>query len=222
MIFISIRYYHIYKKDNKLFDINNHIVNITEAQIDAVVKPAFKFFEGTAYYQLNNLPYFSGAGVYALFLKTTEGTCYEGCLPSMHPIYVGKAVPSGARQGLRTLESATLRTRLLKHFRSIEQAQNLKSEDFLCRFMILHGRATDMISAMESYLIRQYAPLWNSYIDGFGINAPGAGRYNQSPSEWDTLHSGRYYAAQLLGQRRDIEVIMQKVRAYRPPMREGW
>ena len=87
--------------------------------------------------------------------------------------------------------------------------------------MILPGRATDMISAMESYLIRQYGPLWNSYIDGFGINAPGAGRYNQSPSEWDTLHAGRYYAAQLTGQPRDAETIMLKIRAYTPPKREG-
>lgn len=203
-----------------LFDINNHIVTITDAKIDAVVKPAFKFFEGTPYFQLNNLPSFNGAGVYALFLKTVEKTCYEGSLPSMHPIYVGKAVPSGSRQGLKSSDGPALRSRLKKHLRSIDQAENLKNDDFLCRFMILQGRATDMISAMESYLIRQYAPLWNSYIDGFGINAPGKGRYNQSPSEWDTLHSGRYYAAQLTGQPRDIEAIMQKVKAYKPPKRE--
>ena len=203
-----------------LFDINNHIVKITDAKIDAVVKPAFKFFEGTPYFQLNNLPKFNGAGVYALFLKTAECTCYHGSLPSMHPIYVGKAVPPGSRQGLRAGDGTALRTRLQKHLNSIKQAENLKNEDFLCRFMILQGRSTDMISAMESYLIRQYGPLWNSYIDGFGINAPGAGRYNQAPSEWDTLHSGRYYAAQLTGQPRDIEVIMQKIQVYKPPKRE--
>lgn len=203
-----------------LFDIDNHIVKITDAKIDAVVKPAFKFFEGTPYFQLNNLPKFNGAGVYALFLKSTKGTCYESSLPSMHPIYVGKAVPSGSRQGLRSGDGTALRTRLQKHLRSIDQAENLNNDNFLCRFMILQGRATDMISAMESYLIRQYGPLWNSYINGFGIHAPGAGRYNQAPSEWDTLHPGRYYAAQLTGQRRNIELIMQKIRAYSPPKRE--
>ncbi|MCE5365117.1 Eco29kI family restriction endonuclease [Pseudomonas anguilliseptica] len=203
-----------------MFDINNHIVNISDSKIDAVVKPCFDFFEGTPYFQLNNLPIFSGAGVYALFLKSTEGLCYEGILPPMHPIYVGKAVPSGSRQGLRTLNNAALRLRLNKHLRSISEARNLRESDFLCRFMILQGRATDMIGAMESYLIRQYNPLWNSYIDGFGINAPGAGRYNQSPSEWDTLHPGRYYAAQLTGQPRAIEFIMQKINAYKPPRRE--
>jgi hypothetical protein len=204
-----------------LFDINNHIVKITDAKIDAIVKPAFKFFEGTPYFQLNNLPNFSGAGVYALFLKNTEGTLYGGSLPSMHPIYVGKALPSGSRQGLKIGSASVLKSRLMKHFRSIDQAVNIRNEDVLCRFMILQGRSTDMISAMESYLIRQYGPLWNSYIDGFGINAPGAGRYKQSPSEWDTLHVGRYYAALLTGKPKDIDAIMQKIRAYRPPTRES-
>ncbi len=203
-----------------IFDVNNHIVDISDAKIDALIRPAFDFFEGTPYYQLNNLPEFNGAGVYALFLKSTEGTCYGGILPALHPIYVGKAVPLGSRKGLKKADGPALRSRLTKHLRSIEQAQNLKSEDFLCRFMIMQGHATDMISAMESYLIRQYEPLWNAYIDGFGINAPGAGRYNQSPSEWDTLHQGRYYAAQLTGQPRDINLIMQKIQVYNAPKRE--
>ncbi len=197
-----------------MFDINNHIVEISDKKIEAIVKPAFKFFEGTPYYQLNNLPKFDGAGVYALFLKSTEETCYAGNLPAMHPIYIGKAVPSGSRQGKKNNTGAALRNRLQKHLRSIDQTENLDNGLFLCRFMILQGQATDIISAMESYLIRQYNPLWNSYIDGFGINAPGKGRYNQSPSEWDTLHPGRYYAKQLTGEPRDIELIMSKIRNY--------
>lgn len=204
-----------------MFNINDHIADITETKIDAIVKPALKFFEGTPYYQLNNIPAFNGAGVYALFLKTTEGTCYENGLPAMHPIYVGKAVPSGSRQGLRSEQGPALKSRLAKHSRSIIQARNLNIDDFLCRFMILDGRATDMIGAIESYLIRYYGPLWNSYIDGFGINAPGAGRYNQSPSEWDTLHPGRYYAAQLTGAIRDRDTIMMKIQNYKTPKRDN-
>lgn len=134
----------------------------------------------------------------------------------MHPIYVGKAVPSGSRQGKRNGIGPALRNRLQKHLRSIKQAENLDNQLFLCRFMILQGQATDMISAMESYLIKQYNPLWNSYIDGFGINAPGAGRYNQSPSEWDTLHPGRYYAKQLTGKERDLDQITTKIKSYNP------
>jgi len=197
-----------------LFDINNHIVQISDKKIEAIVKPALVFFEGTPYYQLTNLPKFDGAGVYAIFLKSTDETCYKGCLPSMHPIYVGKAVPAGSRQGKATEVGAVLKNRLQKHLRSIEQVDNLENEDFLCRFMIIKGQATEMISTMESYLIREYNPLWNSYIDGFGINAPGKGRYNQSPSEWDTLHPGRYYAKQLTGKPRELGAIMDKIKNY--------
>jgi len=199
-----------------LFDINNHIAKISDKNIEAIVKPAFEFFEATPYYQLNNVPTFEGAGVYALFMKSTDGTCYEGCLPSMHPIYVGKALPSGSRQGKKIGAGTALRSRLRKHLKSISEAENLDVETFLCRFMILQGQATDLIGAMESYLIRQYNPLWNSFIDGFGINAPGAGRYNQSPSEWDTLHPGRSYAKPLTGKRRNKDEILNKITSYKP------
>ena len=198
-----------------MFNINDHIAKISDKKIESVVKPAFDFFEGTPYYQLNNLPAFEGAGVYALFLKTTDGTLYEGHLPSMHPIYVGKAVPLGSRQGKKSGTGKALKSRLSKHLKSISEAKNLDTDTFLCRFMILQGQATDMISAMESHLIRKYNPLWNSYIDGFGINAPGAGRYNQSPSEWDTLHPGRSYVKKLTGTPRDIDQIISKISNYK-------
>lgn len=203
-----------------MFNINNHIIKIPDSEIEKILNPAFKFFEGTPYHQLTNLPNFSGAGVYALFLKSTEGTCYHEYLPSMHPIYVGKANTNGSRQGRRSGDRKVLRNRLQKHLKSIEQVQNLNIDIFLCRFMILQGQAAHMISAIESYLIRQYSPLWNSYIDGFGINAPGAGRYKQAPSEWDTLHPGRYYAEQLTGERRDINQIMEKIKGYSHPKKE--
>ena len=198
-----------------MFNINDHIAKISDKKIEAVVKPAFEFFEGTPYYLLNNLPAFEGAGVYALFLKTTDGTCYEGHLPSMHPIYVGKAVPSGSRQGKKTGAGTALKSRLRKHLKNISVAENLDADTFLCRFMILQGQATDMISSMELYLIRQYNPLWNSYIDGFGNNAPGTGRTNQSPSEWDTLHPGRNYAKQLTGAPKDKDQITSKITSYK-------
>lgn len=124
---------------------------------------------------------------------------------------MSKASPLGSRQGKKKGTGAALKLRLRKHLKSISDAENLDADTFLCRFMILQGQSTDMISAMESYIIRQYNPLWNSYIDGFGINAPGAGRYTQSPSEWDTLHPGRYYAKQLTGAPRDKEKIINKI-----------
>ncbi len=198
-----------------MFDINQHTAKISNESIEAIIKPTFEFFEKSPFYQLDNLPYFEGAGVYALFIKSTANTCYEGHLPAMYPIYVGKAVPTGARQGFSNGAGKQLRNRLVKHLSSIKQADNLNESEFLCRFMIIEGTASDMISAIESYLIRQYSPLWNSYIDGFGINAPGAGRFNQQPSEWDTIHPGRGYAKLLRGAPRDVSNIIQKIVNYK-------
>lgn len=197
-----------------MFNINNHIVKISDKQIEAIVKPAFDFFEQTPFYPLTNIPTFSGAGVYALYLKSSKNTCYESFLPAMYPIYIGKAVPSGSRQGLKSNVGNQLRSRLIKHRSSIIQAENLDENQFVCRFMVMEGNATEMISTIESFLIRNYSPLWNSYIDGFGINAPGKGRYNQQPSEWDTLHKGRSYVKMLTGEPRDKDMIMEKVINY--------
>ena len=197
-----------------LFNIDEHIAQIPDEDIDAVVEPAFGFFKGTPYYPLVNLPRFHGAGVYALYLTTTDNTCYQPSLPPMYPIYVGKAVPRGSRQGRGSGTGTALRNRLLIHLRSMKQVDSLDENNFVSRFMILQGHAQDMIGAMESYLIRQYNPLWNSHIDGFGINAPGAGRIKQQRSEWDTLHPGRYYADQLTGEQREERLILKKIESY--------
>jgi len=39
--------------------------------------------------------------------------------------------------------------------------------------------------------------LWNVLLAGFGIHAPGKGRKKQVCSNWDTVHSGRKFAAKL-------------------------
>lgn len=198
-----------------MFNINQHIAKISDESIEAIVKPTFLFFENSPLHQLDKLPTFKGAGVYALFLKSTVNTYYHGHLTSTHPIYVGKAVPTGSRQGRKNDSGNTLKNRLTKHLNSIKQANNLNESEFVCRFLIIEGIATDMISAIESYLIREYNPLWNSYIDGFGINAPGAGRYNQQPSEWDTIHPGRNYAENLTGAHRNKVDILNKISTYK-------
>lgn len=87
---------------------------------------------------------------------------------------------------------------------------------FVCRFIILEGRATDLISAIESYLINTYRPLWNTTLSGFGINAPGEGRRQQAPSAWDTLHPGRDYARALSGNARDKENLLKEIALYQP------
>jgi hypothetical protein len=88
---------------------------------------------------------FTGAGIYALY--------YTGSFPAYKkiadknkngrwnaPIYVGKAVPPGARKGGYGLDEApseVLYRRLREHAETIQQAENLKLEDFKCRCLIV-------------------------------------------------------------------------------------
>lgn len=145
---------------------------------------------------------FTGAGIYAIY--------YSGEFPAYRPlaepirnktderpIYVGKAVPPGARKGgfgLSTAPGAALYSRLREHARSIRETNSLRLQDFYCRYLI----ADDIwIPLGESLLIERFQPLWNVVIEGFGIHTPGAGRKKQVRSKWDTLHPGRDLARDL-------------------------
>lgn len=143
---------------------------------------------------------FIGAGVYALY--------YSGQLPyyasvsnapghGTVPIYVGKAVPKGARKGgfgLGEEPGTVLADRLREHADSIRQARNLDLADFQCRFLVVDDI---WIPLAESILIETFSPLWNKYLDGFGNHDPGSGRYHQKRSPWDELHPGRKWAERL-------------------------
>jgi hypothetical protein len=144
---------------------------------------------------------FDGAGIYAIYYcgkfapyrllaeqnrnKTND-----------RPIYVGKAVPPGARKGgfgLGAEPGPALYSRLREHARSIKDTE-LKVGDFYCRYII----ADDIwIPLGEALLIERFQPLWNVLIEGFGIHTPGAGRKKQVRSKWDTLHPGRALARDL-------------------------
>jgi hypothetical protein len=79
---------------------------------------------------------FEGSGVYAI----CHSGDFSGYLPLVQlrdprPIYVGKAVPTGARKGgRRVLGGKELYQRLKQHSESIEQAQDLQ-KDFTCRYL---------------------------------------------------------------------------------------
>ncbi|EJC63250.1 hypothetical protein QWA_06565 [Alcaligenes faecalis subsp. faecalis NCIB 8687] len=200
------------------FDSSDHVLPIDAELIDRILIPAANYFDATARYPLEQLPMFEGVGVYAIYVRPDADTIYRDVLHEEYPIYVGKAVPSGSRQGRSTTSNRQLRSRLMEHRRSIEQG-GMPASAFYCRFMIMQGLGEDLIPAMESTLIRRYHPIWNSYIDGFGIHTPGAGRFNQQPSEWDTLHPGRPWLDKLTGAPRDKALILKKIKSYR--MREG-
>jgi hypothetical protein len=145
---------------------------------------------------------FIGAGIYAIY--------YTGVFPAYRaiaeanrdrqfkiPIYVGKAVPAGARKGgfgLDTPPGTVLYKRLCEHAESIRTVKNLRPKDFFCRFLIVDDI---WIPLGEALLIGMFNPVWNKLIDGFGNHDPGKGRYNQQRSPWDVVHPGRPWAAKL-------------------------
>ena len=129
------------------------------------------------------------------------------------PIYIGKAVPKGWRTGriAHTDQDKRLYERLEEHTGFISNVENLEVHDFHCRFMILNGVEMDLISAVESTLIRTYKPLWNTVVDGFGNHDPGSRRYNQARSKWDVLHPGRIWADRLTGPVPQLEEIIAEI-----------
>jgi hypothetical protein len=104
-----------------------------------------------------------------------------------------------------------LYNRLRIHVSSIAQASNLDVRDFLCRYIIVDEI---WVPLAESLLITQFAPIWNQAIDGFGIKTPGAGREKQKRSQWDVLHAGRSFAANLAAATRTEQELRNKVQEH--------
>ncbi|PRZ12926.1 Eco29kI family restriction endonuclease [Nesterenkonia sandarakina] len=170
---------------------------------------------------LVNLRRFDGAGVYALYY-TGDHPAYE-LLAKMnreHPgswaIYIGKAEAENNRKGdpdqaLKPV-GPKLFSRTQKHRKSIEAAINLAVADFQVRALAV---APTWVSMAEIVAIRLHnTPVWNKVVDGFGGNAPGAGRQAGKRSRWDTLHPGRDYAENLGDRSESTSDIEQEIREY--------
>ena len=156
---------------------------------------------------------FIGAGVYAIYYTGSfapYGRIAERNADGLYdaPIYVGKAVPAGARKGrlgLGVSPGQVLHKRLCEHAKCIEQAANLDLADFACRYLVVDDI---WIPLGESLLIDRYCPVWNKVIDGFGNHDPGSGRHKQQRSPWDVIHPGRPWAERLVPNSRDAEAIL--------------
>jgi hypothetical protein len=172
---------------------------------------------------------FNGAGIYAVYY--TGGFSPYAMIAERNrdgrfaaPIYVGKAVPAGARKGgfgLDVPAGLVLYRRLVEHADSIQQATNLAIADFACRYLVVDDI---WIPLGESLLIDRFAPAWNRVIDGFGNHDPGAGRYNQQRSPWDVIHPGRKWAMKCAANKRSRQSILDALRAHiamTPISREG-
>lgn len=167
-------------------DKKNLGASVAEAMLSSRVHP------------LGSLPEFKGAGIYALYYSGTFSPYAEIARRNKRaktaPIYVGKAVPAGARKGggAGAVGGKPLFNRLSEHADSIRSVESLDIEDFTCRFLVVDDI---WIPLGESLLIARYSPVWNSLIDGFGNHDPGSGRYNGMRPRWDVLHPGRAWAA---------------------------
>lgn len=160
---------------------------------------------------------FYGAGVYAIY--------YTGDFPAYKPIadqnknnkfkcpiYVGKAVPKGARKGGYGLDSKpgrALYAQLRQHAKSIGKTE-LKLKDFNCRCLVVDDI---WIPLGESLLIEMFSPLWNKVLEGFGIHDPGGGRLKQKISSWDILHPGRSWGKKLTTGK-SSEVILKTIESH--------
>lgn len=178
-----------------------------------IIQPIIRFLEQTPLHDLPPDTGFTGIGIYALYYRG-DFDAYQPLLKQPNlPIYVGKAELSGKRkggQGERTSPNE-LYNRLRKHSRSIESVSNLSLTDFQCRFVIFEEEIADLIVPTEAEMIRSYHPLWNTIIDGFGNNDPGAERYNQILAWWDTLHPGRSWTAKWTGLIRPVSQIEAQI-----------
>lgn len=171
---------------------------------------------------------FDGAGIYAIYY-TGGFQGYEVIAEKNRnqrfgaPIYVGKAVPKGARKGgnLEATPGKVLYNRLKQHAKSIEGVSSLDIADFYCRYLIVDDI---WIPLGESLLIAKFDPLWNKLIDGFGNHDPGKGRHAGLRPRWDVLHPGRSWAERCKARDETAEQIINEARDYlrnNPPPDDG-
>lgn len=167
---------------------------------------------------LDHMTPFAGAGIYGLYY-VGEFKAYRLIAEQNRenkfeqPIYVGKAVPPGARKGGLGLDAKpgnALFKRIGEHADSIRQTK-LSVEDFYCRYLAVEDI---WIPLGESLLIARFAPVWNKLIDGFGNHDPGKGRYGQLRSRWDVLHPGRAWAERCQKRQETAKQIIVELGAY--------
>jgi hypothetical protein len=160
-----------------------------------------------------------GAGVYAIYYSGS----FEPYQPVVEknkdgafgqPIYVGKAVPKGARKGGLAFDASkgkALRDRLRQHAGSIDEATNISLEDFHFRSLIVDDI---WIPLGENMMIEQFRPIWNLVIDGFGNKDPGVRRASQYRSPWDVLHPGRQFAEKLADGSVTVQALISRLAEY--------
>lgn len=154
---------------------------------------------------------FVGVGVYALYyvgdFEPYRPLVEKNTPEPKVPIYVGKAVPEGARIGGDAPAKGGVYDRLQLHATSISQASStLRLEDFLYRVLIVEPA---FVPLGEVVLLGEHRPLWNSWLYGFGSNPAGGERGTTRKSLWDTLHPGRERTASFRDGWNREELVLQ-------------
>lgn len=158
---------------------------------------------------------FMGTGIYAIYYhgdfeayESIAGQNKTDLADPVIPIYVGKAVPQGARKGKVMADptrSKALFNRLSEHAESILATQTLRIDDFSCRYLVVDEI---WIPLGESLMIAKFAPLWNLFVEGFGNHDPGSGRYEGLRPRWDVIHPGRAWAEKCKERKEtDVEIL---------------
>lgn len=170
---------------------------------------------------LGELTVFFGTGIYAIYYHGKHVAYGAIAAPNQAnksdpiiPIYVGKAVPQGARKGKvmpDPTKSKALYGRLQEHAESITAADTLDIGDFTCRYLVVDEI---WIPLGESLMIAKFSPLWNLVVEGFGNHDPGAGRYQGLRPRWDTMHPGRAWAMKCKQREESQADIQREVRSY--------
>lgn len=170
---------------------------------------------------LGKLKSFTGTGIYAIYYHGDFDAYRPISRPNQAnkanptiPIYVGKAVPQGARKGKLLADptrSKALFNRLTEHAESVASANSLSIDDFSCRYLVVDEI---WIPLGESLMITKFSPLWNLFLDGFGNHDPGKGRYEGFRPRWDVIHPGRTWAQKCKPRPETAEEISRDVRTH--------
>lgn len=130
--------------------------------------PAERFIAAGIYTIYYNGPF----KLYAPLVEKNKADAKKGLAEA--PIYIGKAIPAGARKGgvgVGAAPGLVLYNRLCEHADSIQEAHSTLSINyFRCRYLAVEDI---WIPLGESMLIEMFNPLWNRVLDGFGNHDPG-------------------------------------------------
>lgn len=156
---------------------------------------------------------FYGSGVYAIYYRG-DFPAYAPVRGKDTPLYVGKADPKKSGANTPEQQGLTLTRRLLDHVKSITLAQNLKLEDFDCRYLVVRSAWQ---GTAETYLINRFLPIWNSEVGicfGFGKHGDDPKTRVNKRSPWDTVHPGRPWADKSPPYDLSVEQILAKIAAH--------